>query len=157
VSTAQLPLFLGLAGYYRKFVHKFADQTTQPSVLTADQSTCRCLRKNLVEFDDIRRASASTLVLALCNPDRDYSLCTHASDVVIGDVLAQKQLRGAEGWLVECPLGYYALKNYMAAKRIMQHTTTSYWRSTTIWCTRSLTLKIAIRQCIQTKRHYIIS
>jgi hypothetical protein len=38
-STAQLWSFPGLAGYYRKFVHKFAHRTTQLYALAVKKST----------------------------------------------------------------------------------------------------------------------
>jgi len=109
-STAQLRSFLGLAGYYRKFVHKFAHRTTQLYALRADKSAVRWLRKHQAEFDNFRRALASAPVLALRDPDRDYILRTDASDVLIGGVLAQKQPWGPEGRLVERPLGFFSQK-----------------------------------------------
>jgi hypothetical protein len=109
-STAQLQSFLGLAGYYKKFVHKFAHRSTQLYVLTAEKHAFCWLRKYQVEFDDIRRALASASVLALCDPERDYIPRTDTSDVVIGGVLAQKQPWGTEARLVERPLGFFSRK-----------------------------------------------
>jgi len=109
-STAQLRSFLGLAGYYTKFEHKFVHRTTLQYVLTADKSALRWLRKHQAEFDDIRRALASASVLALCNPERNYILRTDASDMAIGGVLAQKQPWGPKGRLVEHPLGFFSQK-----------------------------------------------
>ena len=86
--TAQLRSFLGLAGSYRKFMHKFAHRTTQLYAVTADKSTFRWLRKHQAEFVNIRRALASAPGLALCDPERDYILRTDASAVAIGGVLA---------------------------------------------------------------------
>jgi hypothetical protein len=58
----------------------------------------------------MQRALASALVLALCDPERDYILHTDASNVAIGGVLAQKQPLGPEGRLVERPLGFFSRK-----------------------------------------------
>jgi hypothetical protein len=123
VSAAQLRSFLGLAEYYRKFVHKFAHRTTQLYALTADKFAHRTtqlyaltadkyafrwLHKHQAEFDGIRRALALALVLPLRNPERSYILRTDASNVVIGGILAQMQPWGMEGRLVECPLGFFS-------------------------------------------------
>jgi len=109
-STAQLRLFLGLPGYSRKFVHKFAHRTTQLYTLTANKRAFRWLRKHQAETDDIHRALASAPVLAPRDSERDYILHTNASDVAIGGVLAQKQPLGPEGRLVERPLGFCSRK-----------------------------------------------
>jgi len=109
-STALLRSFLGLAGYYRKSVHKFAHCTTQLYAFTADNSIFRWLWKHQAEFDDICRALVLAPVLALRDPERYYITCTDSSDIAFGGVLAQKQPWGPEGWLVECPLGIFSRK-----------------------------------------------
>jgi hypothetical protein len=109
-STAQLRLFLGLAAYYRILVHKFAHRTTQLYGLTPNSTGLQWLRKNQAEFNVIRRALASAPVLELCDPERDYILHTNASDVAIGDILAQKHHWGPEGQLVERQLGFISPK-----------------------------------------------
>jgi len=66
-----------------------------------------------VEIDDFRRALASSPVLALRDPERDYILRTDASDVAIGGVLAEKQPWGPECRLVERPLGFSSRKLHL--------------------------------------------
>jgi len=90
-SKAQLWSFRWLAGYYIKFVLKFAQWTTQLYASTADDSTIWWLQKLQVECDDIQRALASAPVLQLRNPEYDYILCPNVSDTVIGGILTQKQ------------------------------------------------------------------
>ena len=67
-------------------------------------------RKHQAEFDEIRRALASALVLALHDPERDYFLHTDASNVAIGGILAQKQPWETKGQLVERLLGFVSRK-----------------------------------------------
>jgi hypothetical protein len=88
LSMAKLRSFLGMAGYYRKFVHKFTHWTTELYTLTTKQHAFWWLWKHQAKFDDIQRASSSTLVLAICEPEYHYILCTDASYVAPGGVLA---------------------------------------------------------------------
>jgi hypothetical protein len=67
-STAQLRMFLGLAGYYRKFVHKLGHRTTQLYALTADKSAFRWLRKHQAEFHDSRRALVADALSRIHHP-----------------------------------------------------------------------------------------
>jgi hypothetical protein len=66
--------------------------------------------KHQAEFDNIRTSLVSAPVLALRDPEGNYILRTDASDVAIGDVLAQKQPWGTEGRLVDCPLRVFLRK-----------------------------------------------
>jgi len=87
-SSVHLRLFLGLAGYSRKFGDNFVHWPIWLYALKADKSTSRWLWKHQVEFDNIRRALASALVLALRIPECDYILRTDALDMAIDGVLA---------------------------------------------------------------------
>ena len=96
---------------------KFAHQTTQLYALTADRGAFQWLRKHQAEFDNLWRALASALVLALRDPECDYIQCTDASDVAIGGILAQMQPQGPEGRLVQRPLGFISLQLHDVERR----------------------------------------
>jgi len=98
---AQLESFLGLASCYRIFLNKFAYQTTQLYVCTANNSTVWWCQKHLVESNNLQRALASALVLAVCYLECDYILHTDVSDMAIGTILAEKAFCGPEGPLPE--------------------------------------------------------
>jgi len=68
VSTAQLRSFLGLAGCYREFVHKFSHQKSLLYSLLANKCAVRWHQKHRAQFDDIRRVLASAPVLAVRDP-----------------------------------------------------------------------------------------
>ena len=108
--------FLGLAGYYRKFVAKFTHRAHLLHELAAKpKSEFIWTDQHCHQFEDLKQALTSAPVLATLDPDGDFILRTDASDTVLGGVLAQKQM--FEGKLVERPLGYFSRKLHTAESR----------------------------------------
>ena len=105
----ELRSFLGLAGYYRKFVPKFAHQAhLLYDLAVKPKNDYMWTSRHREQFGDLKQELISALVLATLDPERDFILQTDASDTAIAGVLAQKQL--FEGRLVERPLGYFSRK-----------------------------------------------
>jgi len=80
-SLKQLRAFLGLAGYYRRFVKGFSKKGHQYQWTPACQSA----------FQELKDALRSPPILALPNDTGDFYLDTDASDKSIGAVLSQIQ------------------------------------------------------------------
>jgi hypothetical protein len=115
-TPTELRGFLGLAGYCRKFVRKFAHRAHLLHELAAKPRNeyvwTECHRD---QFEDVKQALTSAPVLATLDPDTDFILRTDASDTAIGGVLAQRQL--FEGRMVERPLGYFSRKLHAVESR----------------------------------------
>jgi len=112
-TPTELRGFLGLAGYYRKFVPKFAHRTHLLHELAAKtRNEFIWTDQHRIQFEDLKQALTSAPVLATLDPDADFILRTDASDTALGGVLAQKQM--FEGKLVERPLGYFSRKLHAA-------------------------------------------
>ena len=88
-SVRDLQSFLGLVSYYRRFV---------PSMATLAEPLYRLFKKNAPwRWDRVEAAAMESLKIALTSPplmslpdfDRDFFLCTDASDCGIGAVLSQ--------------------------------------------------------------------
>jgi len=108
--------FLGLAGYYRKFVPKFAHWAhLLHDLASKPKSEYVWTSRHADQFKDLKEALISSLVLATLDPDTDFILRTDASDTAIGGILAQKQM--FEGRLVERPLGYFSRKLHAVEAR----------------------------------------
>jgi hypothetical protein len=115
-TPTELRGFLGLAGYYRKFVPKFAHRAHLLHELAAKpRNEYRWTERHRDQFEDLKQALTSAPVLATLDPDADFILRTDASDTAIGGVLAQRQL--FEGRLVERPLGYFSRKLHAVESR----------------------------------------
>jgi transposase InsO family protein len=115
-SPSALRSFLGLAGYYRKFVSKFAHRAHLLHDLAAKPKDEYIWSDgHRAQFEDLKQALTSAPVLATLDPDTDFILRTDASDTAIGGVLAQKQL--FEGKVVERPLGYFSRKLHSVETR----------------------------------------
>jgi len=128
-STAQLLSFRGLAGYQRRFGYKFAHRTPKLYTLTPDKRAFEWFQKRQAEFNNIRRALASALVVALCDPERNLIMHTDAPDWPTGGGLAQTQPCRLERLLVERPLlGFHSSKS-ITSKHATLRTTASYWLS----------------------------
>jgi len=112
----ELRSFLGLAGYYRKFVPKFAHRAHLLYDLAAKpRNDYTWTSRHGEQFGDLKQALISAPVLAMLDPEGDFILRTDTSDTAIGGVLAQKQL--FEGRLVERPLGYFSRKLHAVESR----------------------------------------
>ena len=90
--------FLGLAGYYRRFIPGFARRAKPLTDLTRKQHPDR------VQWTDACQSAFAELKAALVdppvlyNPDfgKPFILQTDASDLAIGAVLSQEDARGCE-------------------------------------------------------------
>jgi len=102
-SPSALRSFLGLAGYYRKFIPKFAHRAHLLHELAVKpKDEYRWSDRHEAQFRDLKQALTSAPVLATLDLESEFILRTDASDTAIGGILAQKQL--FEGKVVECPL-----------------------------------------------------
>ena len=73
--------FLGLAGYYRRFVPGYATMATPPSDLTrkGKPEQVLCTAECEATFKALKRVLVSALVLQIVEPSKPYTLQTDAS------------------------------------------------------------------------------
>jgi hypothetical protein len=97
--------FLGLAGYYRKFVHRYSDITAPLTELTKSDYTWQW-REDVEQraFDTTKEALSSPPVLAFPDPTKPYQLYTDSSEFAQGATLLQDQGGGLQ------PIAYYSHK-----------------------------------------------
>jgi transposase InsO family protein len=81
--------FLGMAGWYRKFIPHFADITKPLVHLTKNEVKWEWTKECQTAFEKIRDALTQTPVLAVADPNKSYILHTDASDHAMGAVLSQ--------------------------------------------------------------------
>ena len=88
--------FLGLAGYYRKFIHRFAARAAPLFDLTKHDIDFKWTQGHQAAFDDIKAAMAEEPVLIIPNTSSEskYTLYTDASGFALGAVLLQDQGNG---------------------------------------------------------------
>jgi hypothetical protein len=109
--------FLGLAGYYRRFVEGFSRLAAPLHELThtADGQVFEWKAEHQSAFDTLKRGLKGAPVLALPDPDQPYVLNTDASDFATGAVLQQDQGRGLQ------PIAYLSHKMSPAETRYPTH------------------------------------
>lgn len=96
-TTKEIKAFLGLLGYYRRFISDFA-RITKPLAL--------CFKKRkLINIDDeeqnkcfenCKKLLINDLILQYPNFTQQFILSTDASDYAIGVVLSQKKIDGKD-------------------------------------------------------------
>ena len=89
VNRTTLKGFLGLAGYYRRFVKNFAQIALPLNKLTSKKVPFAWSEKQQDAFERMKKALTAAPVL--CKFDDDWVLEVDASDTALGAVLGQKQ------------------------------------------------------------------
>ena len=95
-NVAQVRSFLGLAGYYRKFIHNFATLTYPLVELTKKGRPFCWTEVHDIAFSTLKSGLCSSPVLAFPVLDRQFVLQTDASDVGLGAILTQFDRNGHE-------------------------------------------------------------
>ena len=98
VTKRDIQAFLGLVGYYRRFIPQFA---TVAAPLTDLTRKCRPQHviwnaETEVAFQKLKDLLMETPVLGVANPSRSYVLQTDASERGLGAVLSQADDQGEE-------------------------------------------------------------
>ena len=95
-STKDVQKFLGLAGYYRRFVRNFASIARPLYRLTEKTATFECTIECQEAFADLRRRLCTAPVLAFPDFTKPFTLGTDASNTGIGGVPAKLDEQGQE-------------------------------------------------------------
>jgi hypothetical protein len=134
-TPSELRSFLGLAGYYRRFIKRFASIAAPlhdilSATLTSlrNEKTGRALGKGATgdtktfaarwdadprfqsSFDELRRLLASPPVLAILDPKAELIVRTDASNFAIGATLCQMQPWGPGAKIVERTVSFFSRK-----------------------------------------------
>jgi transposase InsO family protein len=86
--------FLGMAGWYRKFIPKFADIARPLFNLTKKDAKWAWTPECQSAFEQIRDSLTAAPVLAVADPNKPYILHTDASDHAMGAILMQDDENG---------------------------------------------------------------
>jgi hypothetical protein len=110
--------FLGLAGYYRRFVQNYAQIAAPLTLLTGETVVWRWAAPQQSAFEQLKERLSSAPILVYANPSRPYVVQTDASDCAVGAVLSQRQDDGSER-----PIAFWSHKlnsaefNYSATEK----------------------------------------
>jgi transposase InsO family protein len=86
--------FLGMAGWYRKFIPHFADIAKPLVHLTKNDVTWDWTPECQSSFERLRDALTQSPVLGIADPTKNYILHTDASDHAMGAILQQEDENG---------------------------------------------------------------
>ncbi|QRV80898.1 Retrotransposable element Tf2 protein [Ceratobasidium sp. AG-Ba] len=89
-TVKQVQAFLGLAGFYRRWVENFSTKAKPLTELTRKGIKFKWTDREEKAFQDIKEAITKEPVLIHPKPDEPYILETDASGVALGAVLSQK-------------------------------------------------------------------
>jgi len=90
-STKEVRSFLGLAGYYRRFVKDYAGIAAPLHALTRKNQPFVWTAETMTAFETLREALTSPPILAMPNDTGEFILDTDACEYSVGSVLSQVQ------------------------------------------------------------------
>eukprot|EP00854_Cymbomonas_tetramitiformis_P027566 gene27566-biopygen28580 len=129
--------FLGLAGYYRRFIHCFSDIAQPLTMLTKNDVEWKWGPEQRWAFEELKAALVDAPVLALPNVkaavdgSAPFLVQTDASGVALGGVLMQDCGEGLKVIAYESRQFFAAEQNYHTGERELcglHHCTTVTWR-----------------------------
>ena len=90
MTPKQVRAFLGLVGYYRKFIKGFAKIAKPLTLLTRQQVKFDCTLEHHTAFLHLKEAIVQTPILHYPNPNKKYTVYTDASDDACRAQLSQE-------------------------------------------------------------------
>ena len=93
-NKKQVRAFLGMTGYYRKFIPGYSEIALPLTNLTKDDVVFLWTEREQLAFDMLKRKLTTADVLAHPDPQRQYVVTTDASGFAISGVLSQEQSDG---------------------------------------------------------------
>ena len=97
--------FLGMVGYYRKFISRFADAARPLTRLIRRDVKFEWTKDCQTGFDYLRTCLTKDPILKYPDPKKRYVIFTDASDQAAAGVLCQEHL-DPEGKIIELPIAY---------------------------------------------------
>ncbi|GJS25449.1 putative reverse transcriptase domain-containing protein [Tanacetum coccineum] len=91
-TSSEVRLFLGLAGYYRRFIEDFSKIAKPLTVLTRKSKTYDCGEEQENAFQTLKDKLCNAPVLALPDGPEDFVVYCDASGLGLGCVLMQREL-----------------------------------------------------------------
>ncbi len=95
-SVEDVRSFLGLAGYYRKFIKDFSLITAPLTDLIHKGVKFEWTEKQQQAFDNLKQAMMKAPILILPDPSLPYIVATDASGYAVGAMLGQDQGNGVQ-------------------------------------------------------------
>ena len=89
-NVTEVKSFLGLAGYYRKFIQNFSSKAKQLTELTKDKTTFYWTSECEKSFKILKNELCSSPVLRYPDYKKEFTLTTDASNKGLGAVLSQE-------------------------------------------------------------------
>ena len=114
-SVPQLRSFLGLAGFYQRFVKDFAKITVPLTDLLRKDQTFTWGEKENAAFEKLKTALTTTPVMRQPDPNLSFILHTDASDFAIGAVLSQDDGNGSR------PIAFTSRKLHKSERNYAVH------------------------------------
>lgn len=95
-SVHEVRSFLGLAGFYRKFIKNFSQISSAMTDLLKMDSKFNWTERHQGAFESLKRAVSSAPVLIIPDPKLPFVVSTDASGYAIGATLSQDQGKGLQ-------------------------------------------------------------
>lgn len=95
-SVHEVRSFLGLAGFYRKFIKNFSQISSAMTDLLKKDSKFKWTERHQEAFESLKKAVSSAPVLIIPDPKLPFVVSTDASGYAIGATLSQDQGRGLQ-------------------------------------------------------------
>jgi transposase InsO family protein len=115
-TKKEVRAFLGLTGYYRKYIEKYGDLALPLTNLTRQDSVWQWTAKEQKAFDTLKAKLTTAPVLAHPDPQRQYIVTTDASGFAVSGVLSQDQADGTRR-----PIAYFSRKMHDVQTRYPVH------------------------------------
>jgi len=90
-NVKELKGFLGLAGFYHRFVNKFADIAGPLYDLTKEDRMFQWSDVENAAFEKLKKELSGQVILMIPDLDKPFFMHTDASDLALGAVLSQKE------------------------------------------------------------------